>query len=374
MNPITYCMNVHRGEELPSVLKALETVTLPIGEAMGNRASIPVGLRFGAELAAALRTPETVRKLATHMRLLHFATIGINGFPYGSFHGEAVKTAVYEPDWTDPRRIMYTRDLFYALTQLPVMRTPEGYPVSVTTVPLAYDRGQGFSEEFFINLCDMALFLRKLEGFTGRRMCLALEPEPDCLLESSTQVIDFFEKLWMRPEWVPIYRDYIGICFDTCHFAVGYEDPLCALRSLVSSKVPIARIQISSALEVSHATTEADLRPFLDPIYLHQTRRREDDASMTCFPDLTEETLPEIVGKRGRIHYHVPLAWEGNGRLGTTRHTLTPAFWRYVRAGGWPVEAEAYAYFVSPDFLRKRTLSESILDDLAWIRKQLRNA
>ncbi len=374
MNPIAYCMNVHRGDDLPSVLKALETITLPVGEAMGNGTSIPVGFRFGAELAALLRTPERLRKLASYMRQHHLSAIGINGFPYGSFHGEIVKTAVYEPDWTDARRIMYTRNLFYALTQLPAMRTPEDHPVSVTTVPLAYDRGQGISDEFLVHLCDMTLFLRKLEGFTGQRMCLALEPEPDCLLETTTQIVDFFERLWLHPNWNPAYRDYIGICFDTCHFALGYEEPLYALRSLVSAKVPVARIQVSAALEFTPYTTIEDLQPFLDTTYLHQTRRRENDASITYFPDLTVDVLREIIGRRGRIHYHLPLAWSGNERLGTTRNTLTPAFWRYVRAGGWPVEAESYAYFVLPDYLRKRTLSESILEDLTWIRMQLRNA
>ncbi len=373
MNPITYCMNVHRGEDLASVLKALESVTLPVSEAMGNRA-FPVGLRFGAELAAALRTPETLRKLVAYLHVHHLSVIGINGFPYGAFHETAVKTDVYEPDWADERRLSYTRDLFYALTQLPAVRTPEEHPVSVTTVPLAYNRGQGISESYLKNLCDMALFLRKLEGFTGKRMCLALEPEPDCLLESTTEVIDFFEKLWLHPEWNPLYRENIGICFDTCHFAMGYEDPLNALRTLVSSNIPIARIQVSAALEFTQYATREDFLPFLDSEYLHQTRRRESDATMTCYPDLTEDILPELLGQRGRIHFHLPLSWEGNGRLSSTRHTLTSAFWRYVRAGGWPIEAEAYTYFVYPDFLRRRTLSESILDDLAWIRTQLRQA
>ena len=34
-NPITYCMNVHPGEELSDVRRALETCTLPIRDALG---------------------------------------------------------------------------------------------------------------------------------------------------------------------------------------------------------------------------------------------------------------------------------------------------------------------------------------------------
>ncbi len=374
MNPITYCMNVHPGEDVASVQQALVSVTLPVREAFHAKGEFPLGFRFGAELAETLRIPERVKQLATYMKHNRLTTIGINGFSYGAFHGGRVKTSVYEPDWADPRRVAYTRSLFYTLSQLPPTRTVEGHPMSVTTVPLGYNRGEEPSELMFKNLCDIALFLRKLEGFTGQRLCLALEPEPDCLLESTQSIIDFFEKLWLHPEWNPAYRDYIGVCFDTCHFALAYEDPLCALRSLVFANIPVTRIQVSAALEFSQYATAEDFEPFFDEVYLHQTRRREADASLLCFEDLTRDILPELLGTRGRIHYHVPLTWTGNGRMGSTRNTLTPAFWRYVRAGGWPVEVETYTYFVYPEHLRHRTLSESLLADMAWVREQLRHA
>ena len=373
MNPITYCMNVHPGEGLADVRKALEDVTRPLRDALGGEGAFPVGLRFGGRAAKELRVPENLRALSAFMHRSHLAAIGINGFPYGPFHGEPVKTAAYDPDWATPNRVSYTRDLFYALTRLPGADLGNDHRLSVTTVPLAYDRGQGVTEAMLENFCAMALFLRKLEGFTGLRMCLALEPEPDCLLQDTRTTVDFFERLWQSPSWNPAYRDLIGLCFDTCHFALAYEDPLNALRAIVSANIPVARIQASAALEFSQYATEADFAPFLDAVYLHQTARREEDATLTCFPDLTPEILPELIGRRGRIHFHVPLSWGGTGALGTTRHALTPAFWRYVRAGGWPVEVEAYAYFVYPDYLRTRTLSESLLADLNWVRDQLRN-
>ena len=112
--------------------------------------------------------------------------------------------------------------------------------------------------------------------------------------------------------------------------------------------------------------------PFVDNVYLHQTTRRENDASVTCFPDFTQETLHEVVGTRGRIHYHVPLVWQGDGRIGSTRNALTPAFWRYVRAGGWPLEVETYTYSVLPKTVCNKTLSEMLFEDMHWVRNQLR--
>ena len=35
MNPVTYCMNVHPGESLDAIVKALEDVTLPLRDALG---------------------------------------------------------------------------------------------------------------------------------------------------------------------------------------------------------------------------------------------------------------------------------------------------------------------------------------------------
>jgi len=382
MNLVSYSMNVHPGEDLLSVRRAVERVALPLRSALeagglaGPEAPFALGLRLGAEAAKALRNPETMRSFALFLERNKLPVLGINGFPYGAFGGDGapVKTRVYEPDWADPRRLAYTCNLFYALTHFAAPRTALPIPLSVSTVPLGYHRGEPPSEAMVETLCSVALFLRKLEGFTGKRFCLALEPEPDCLLESAQDTVDFFERLWRHPSWNPLCRDFIGVCFDTCHFAVNYETPLDALRYLVAANIPVARVQVSAALEFTQFATAEELAAFNDGIFLHQTRRREEDASLTCFPDLSPDIFPELLGRRGRIHCHVPLSWEGNGHIGSTRHMLTPAFWRYVRSGGWPLEVEVYTYSVLPGELRTRTLSEMLLRDMRWVVEQLRKA
>lgn len=372
MNPITYCMNVHPGERLEDIQIALEKVTIPLREAFAPDGFFPIGLRLGVGVAKALREPRVLKRFVSMLQHNRLATLGINGFPYGTFHGERVKEQVYQPDWNSALRVDYTRDLFYALAQLPIAQMGD-YSASVTTVPLGYRLEGDISETIFEDLCEIALFLRKLEGFTGKRMCLALEPEPDCLLESTQTTIDFFERLWRHPLWTSAYRHYIGVCFDTCHFAVNYEDPLRALQRLVAAKIPIARIQVSAALAFHPQTSPEALRPYIDTVYLHQTRVSDSHLGIRSYRDFTEETLACVKGKSGRIHYHIPLAWAGTTELQTTRSLLTPAFWRYVRAGGWPLEIESYAYHVYPDNLRKKTLSEWLLEDLMWVKRQLQS-
>ena len=372
MNPISYCMNVHPGESVEAVLRALRESTLPITAALKSP-DFGIGLRLSAEAAAELRDADTLSRFRQFFRNNRLRTIGINGFPFGNFHMRPVKTAVYEPDWATEARSIYTHDLFYLLSSLPEL-PGTNTPISVTTVPLAYDRGQGISRPILDNICEIALFLRKLEGFTGRRMMLALEPEPDCLLDTATNTIAFFETLWHHPLWSPLNTPYIGLCFDTCHFAVNFEDPLVALRSIVGAGIPIARIQISAALEFHEDTPTQALAPFLDSVYLHQTRTLGSDGTLNRYPDLTPDILPALRGLRGRTHFHVPLAWKGNQSLRSTRDTLTPDFWRYVKNHGWPLELETYTYRVLPSALRSQTLSEMIVYDFRWMQEQLRRA
>ena len=58
----------------------------------------------------------------------------INGFPYGPFHDEPVKTNVYAPDWRTDARVAYTLDLVTILEAL----LPEGIDGGISTTPLSY--------------------------------------------------------------------------------------------------------------------------------------------------------------------------------------------------------------------------------------------
>lgn len=72
-----------------------------------------------------------------------------------------------------------------------------------------------------------------------------------------------------------LLRTYIGLCLDTCHFAVAFEEPLTALIRFESAGIRVARIQLSSAIRAT-VTDEAPARlaDFIDPVYLHQTKIR----------------------------------------------------------------------------------------------------
>src|SRR5205823_6446800 len=105
----------------------------------------PLRSNYGAPLAAGLwlAAPVVREILATDDVLPKFkAGIGqrglschtLNAFPYGDFHSRRVKETVYLPDWSDPRRLDYTRDCAGILAEL----LPDGAEGSISTVPLAF--------------------------------------------------------------------------------------------------------------------------------------------------------------------------------------------------------------------------------------------
>ena len=390
---LPYCLNIHPGESLSEVRDAITRHTLAVKARVCPDAPYPLGLRLSAVAATELHaSPAALDDFADLLTRSDMAVSCINGFPYGAFHGTAVKTAVYEPDWSTPERLAYTGRLAEILAVL----LPEGQVGSISTVPLGYKRKRsevrGQREEVedqrmtvcVRQLAVMAELLHAISARANRDIVLALEPEPDCLLETTDDVIRWFEDellykgtRWLsgngrrsRDEAEALLRRRIGLCLDTCHFAVAFEDPLTALIRFESACLRVARIQLSAALRAT--ISEESLRrlhDFIDPVYLHQTKIRLPRGRIAAYPDLTEATLKaarEQAGCEVRTHFHVPLFFEGDGVLASTHTDLTPAFFDRARASRIPLEVETYTFDVLPPELRAPTVVDSLVRELAW--------
>ncbi|MDD2461308.1 MAG: metabolite traffic protein EboE [Kiritimatiellia bacterium] len=415
MSAIPYCLNIHPGESLAEVRDVIECHTRAVKARVCPDAPYPLGLRLSAAATEELTSDRAVLDaFAAQLRQHALFVTGINGFPYGTFHQTAVKMAVYQPDWATPERLTYTARLAAVLAGL----LPEGATGNISTVPLGYkrqrsevedqtsegrrkreegrgrqDRGGGMRDEsdaqrmtvYVRQLAVMAEFLDDLSVREGRDIVLALEPEPDCLLETTDDVIRWFEDdlLYQGIRWLSgsgrrthdaaeaLLRRRIGLCLDTCHFAVAFEDPLTALIRFESACLRVARIQLSAALR---ATISEDslrrLHDFIDPVYLHQTKIRLPRGRIAAYPDLTEATLDAARGQAGcevRTHFHVPLFFEGDGVLASTHTDLTPAFFGRARASRIPLEVETYTFDVLPPDLRAPTVIDSLVRELEWV-------
>jgi len=238
-------------------------------------------------------------------------------------------------------------------------------------VPLGYkfrpDASPRHLEACTAHLAAVAAKLARLEADTGRLLHLGLEPEPDCVLETTDETIEYFyEHLFRGPEVdEQLVRRHIGVCVDTCHAAVQFEDPAAVLRKYMEASILVSKVQISAALECVADVPIERLAPFDDGVYLHQVKTASGDArrdlpAWTHAPDPNAGTL--------RIHAHVPLHWPGDGPLRSTRHTLTPGFWNALADSECPhLEVETYTFDVLPDDLRQdRDVADDMILECRW--------
>lgn len=384
---LTYCLNIHPGETWAENREAIRTAACAVRDRLGWQQPFGLGLRLGARAAAELDDPQRLREVARFLDAHNLYAFTINGFPYGTFHHTRVKENVYAPDWTTAERLAYTLRLARILAAL----VPEGVPGSISTVPGTYRRWvrDGSVVQIAAQLAAAAAALSALEDQTGRRITLALEPEPDCLWDESGQIIHFFQNELLQ-EGVPrvaaqrhstrnhaesILLRHLGVCLDTCHQSVLFEAPAEAVASLTRQGIAVPKIQVSAA--PIFATADAALaqaRAFVDPCYLHQSCLAST-AGRQRFPDLPEaiEAAGTVVGEGElRTHFHIPLVLDGGPGFRSSRRDLDPRFWRLVAAGvAAHVEVETYTFGVLPPELRGLPVDESIAAELAWALRQL---
>lgn len=378
---LTYCLNVHPGERWADQQKAIEECSLKVRDAVAPGKPFGLGLRVANLAAEELGNPELREEVRDFFARHNVYAFSINGFPYSAFHGSAVKEKVYLPDWQSARR----RDYTMRLADLLVEWLPEGMTGSISTVPGSYKPWINKAQEVATmarHLVETAFYLHELRERTGREIHLGLEPEPDCFLETTEETIAFFKES-LLPGGISLFREkgikedraeeilrrHLGVCFDTCHLALQFEDLVDSWKRLEAEGIRISKVQLSSALEVPARPEEwAKLEAFIEPVYLHQVKARRTDGSVIGWPDLPaammtlrkKENLETL-----RVHFHVPLFSEGI--VGTTSHCLTPEFFRLLREGNCPhLEIETYTFNVFPESLRSRSLDESVAEEYRW--------
>ena len=340
---LTYCLNVHPGESWQDNLSAIEGPALAVRRQVCPDRPFGLGLRLSRQAAQTLSRPDQLRALEDFLRRHDLYVFTINGFPYGQFHGTVVKEDVYRPDWATSQRRDYTILLANILAAL----LPEGQTGSISTVPGSYKRWVR-DPQHVGQMCQMlaetAMHLAKIRDLAGKDIALALEPEPDCFLETTAETIAFLAGPLLvegaahlqgryglgRPAAQELLRRHVGVCFDTAHLAVQFEDLAASLRRLRAEGIAVSKIQLSSALTVRPGPGAIEeLSAFQDGVYLHQVRALLVGGGAASFRDLPE-ALAAAPGQSDvaewRVHFHVPLFFQGAGHLGATSSLLTGEF------------------------------------------------
>lgn len=386
---LTYCTNIHPAETWPETLAELKRHLPAIRQEVAPGRPFGVGLRLAATAAAALATEKDamsdLRSLLAEQDAYVFT---INGFPYGDFHRRRVKEQVYAPDWAEPERLLYTNRLADILAEL----LPPDVDGSVSTVPGTF-RAWASDErvsKLVENLVRHAAHLVRLRERTGRIIGLSLEPEPRCLVETTEEAAEFFETKLYGKDAVSLLaeltglahgaaadalRRHLGLCYDVCHAAVEFEDAHESVSLLREKGVPVSKLQLSSALRVAHMSEAiADrLRPFDEPIYLHQVVGRNEAglSRWTDLPDALAE-LPSALGSEWRIHFHVPVFLSEMEHFSTTQDFLREILGLHRET---PIsdhlEVETYTWDVLPERYRGVPVGQAIARELKWVLSQL---
>jgi hypothetical protein len=375
---LAYCTNVHPGETWEEVFAALARWTLAVKRRVSAGRPYAIGLRLSDQASRQLADPGRLLEFQRWLELNECYVFTLNGFPYGQFHGARVKENVYLPDWTDPRRLEYTRRLFDLLADL----VPPGLEGSVSTLPGSFKEFVHGPEQLSLiraNLWECVTHIARVSERTGRALHLGLEPEPFGLLENSLETAEFFDRLREEHPQDPRLDRHLGVTYDTCHFAVEYEDPAAALLRLRNHGIRLSKIQISNALKL--AATPENLRrlaAFADDVYLHQVIARRPDGSFARFKDLdlalaNPEARDPAAGGEWRVHFHIPLhSQPPPGLAGTSDHIIgvleilrdQPQLCSHL-------EMETYTWAVLPEPLKSRDVAEQLADEYAWTLARL---
>jgi hypothetical protein len=171
------------------------------------------------------------------------------------------------------------------------------------------------------------------------------------------------------------------LCYDVCHFAVGYEDHAKTVQQLQEQGIKVGKIQISAALkaglpknpEQRSAVLKA-FQQFNEPVYLHQVVARQENSSLKRYADLPEALADanNEATTEWRAHFHVPLFVESYGLLQSTQKDIAQVLGlQQQQPFTAHLEVETYTWEVLPEGLRL-PVNESIVRELEFVQNLLK--
>jgi hypothetical protein len=392
---LAYSTLVHPGDTWEDMRISLETYAPAVKARVCPDEPYAVSLRISASSARTLTDdPGERKRLRAWLDSHDMYVYTVNAFPYGPFKNRVVMEDVYEPDWATDDRVRYTCEVADILAEI----APDHVSPSIQTAPLAF-RPKVTTEEdveaLTENLAAVVAHLVALEGTTGRRVKLALEPEPFCFLETTEETVRYFQeriyssagtarlsRLTGLPasEVAGLWRRHLGVVFDICHQSVQFEDIPAALGSLYDAGIPIFKLQAAAALKVPSVDRDVvdALMAFTDTIYLSQTTERRDGRLIRYLNliDAIEAWRENPDGDREwRTHFHVPVFLDDLGAFSTTRDGVEAALAVHARTPlSDHVEIETYTWDVLPERYKTGDITEYVTRELEFLRDTLRAA
>jgi len=389
---LTYCTNIHSGETWAAHFAELQLHIPAIKQKISPNGAFGIGLRLSNIASLDLMKDENLEAFKGWLAAQGCYVYTINGFPYGSFHGEVVKDKVHLPDWLTHERVFYTNRLITILGEL----LPEGMEGSISTSPLSYkywhnsdaDKQLAY-EQSALNILRVVEQCSEMKALFGKTIHIDIEPEPDGLVETIDEFIAWYNTFLLPKAYgyfeikfgyliakiEAMIKRYIRLCYDVCHVAVGFTDHKEAMQKLANENIAIGKIQLSAAIKAYFNMDKTKLRVeierFVEPTYLHQVVAKMADGSMIHYPDLPDalEEVDKHDFKEWRAHFHVPIFLENYGMLQSTQKDILEVLAIQKQSTVTShLEIETYTWDVLPLDL-KLPLNESIVRELDWVLK-----
>jgi hypothetical protein len=386
---VTYCTNVHAAESWDEMRANLESHALAIRDAVSPGEKFGIGLWLSDRASRELSVPANFAAFRDWLARENCYVFTLNAFPYGRFHRGPVKERVFAPDWTRPERLDYTIRCAEILARL----LPAGSEGSTSTVPGSFKEWITTPDQrvaIVDHLADCAMALEKISLRRELDLHLALEPEPMGFLETADDLIEFFDaELRTRgaarleeihglssDESLAVINTRLGMCYDTCHMALKFENAADCIARLDRAGIRIGKYQISSALRCAPTPDAlAQLARFDDGVYLHQVIARLPAGELHQYRDIAPALAARTELERAselRIHCHVPLDWQPEGPLFSTADHISDLL-RAIAASNTVAhfEVETYTWDVLPPELRHGTLSQAVAGEIQWFLDRL---
>jgi hypothetical protein len=244
------------------------------------------------------------------------------------------------------------------------------------------------------NIIRIIESLIQIHQSTGKLLHLDIEPEPDGLLETGNEFIEWFEND-LLPIGIPVIKaklnvssqkaedlikEHLCLCYDICHFAIGYEPHQSIIDDIKRRGIKIGKIQISAALKAEMNLSENERKSikqnfekFNEPVYLHQVVARTRDGRLLRYPDLPEALKEKDNSSvnEWRAHFHVPVFAEKFDLLSSTQDEIAEVLSLQKKEPFTNhLEVETYTWEVLPQDLRL-PLQDSIIRELEWVKRIL---
>lgn len=390
---LSYCTNIHPGESWQEHFAEIKKSVPVIKNKISPNLPFGIGLRLSNAACKDLSQGPCLQEFKNWLQNNNCYVFTINGFPFGDFHQNPVKEQVYSPDWTMQERIEYTVKLFDILKEI----LPEGIEGSISTAPLSYrhwfkskkETTRAY-EKCTLNILEVVAHLIKIHQVTGKVLHLNIEPEPDGLIENSSEFIEWYNKYYI-PLGIDFLKKRLGItgditeplrrhlqlCFDVCHSAIAYEKADIVFEKLKKSNILIGKVQISSALQINLVNNRDEkiinLSTYNEPLYLHQVTAIDDQNKLHKFRDLSD-ALIQLNDKKFiecRVHFHVPVFSENYDLLSSTRNNILQTLLIQKEqkvCDHWEVETYTWN-ILAPDF--QLPINESITRELEWVLEKM---